>query len=261
MHYTDNANSWKRIGMLCRLYWPGLKLGFFISILLPMVCVFLSAAITRLTGHATDWIFRWPISILLYISPIMLTKRDYRDVAAQLPVTAAEKLGFLLLTFWIIVPAAICLSSLIGEWISIAIFGDKVIEMLDLYEEQAMMVLDNPGFNSIAMNTILSVTSVWAMVAVVLYYVVTTKKNRALSAVGSMIVVSLASALFVGIIGGIIGVIAGFKGAADGISDAAIQESIRQMTIYILIFTWILIMAIGTIFVVKLYKRLRNCGF
>lgn len=261
MHYTDNANSWHRILMLWRLYWPGLKLGYIICAILPFVAVFLSAMLAHFTGSSMDLLSQWPISLLIYLSPIMLARRDYRDVSSQLPVTAAEKLGFLLLTFWVAVPAVIHLSANLGELLSVAVFGSHIKNLLNGAEQRALTMLQDYGFDSAFTNKVFGFTSIMAMIAIELYYLVKVKHNRILAVIATMLTINFASGILAGILGACIGFYHGYHGKAAGLDDAQITAAIIHATLWIMSTIYVLVMTAAIIYLIKLYKRLRNCGF
>lgn len=260
MHYTDNAHSLRRVADLMRLYYPGIKPGLIITAVTPALIMLLGTAIGKLTGSIPETLVRWPIFMLLYLSPVMLTRRDYRAISGQLPVTATEKLGFLLIMFVIIVPAIILLSVVVGILLSILIFGMEVSEMWSILDINQMSRMSEFGISTGATIFSSCLTFV-AFEAVVLYYVVTSGKNRVLAAIVAMFAFSIVLGLMGGIAGATIGFIEGFKGASESLDDALVQAHIRELTIWVLYAVSIFAEVVGLVYMIKLYRRLRNCGF
>ncbi len=100
----EKKGWWSKTWMLFQYYWPGLRKQV---ILMPLAAVLITAGVSWYLslGFGTDNVMLplSAVSIMYYLAPIGLAHKNYRSTSATLPVTAGQKLTFLLLYFWIFV--------------------------------------------------------------------------------------------------------------------------------------------------------------
>lgn len=257
--YTDNVSSWHRLWMLFKFYWPGcLRRGTLIMALSTLAFVLLGGLVLKAFGFFPS-ILMFPLTMVLYLSPIMLTRRDYRFVSAQLPVTVGEKIGFLLIYFGFVIPLVMAVSVVIGGLLSIWILNVDIVAVLDSVGSESLQ----------AMPLAFLPVYFFAILIIILYYMIT-RQNRPLAAMVSFFMVFIALTVLSFIGGMVIGVVAmvslanpAMACSANAIADSesALAPIIAQgmpivMTVIICILT-----ASGIIYLSKLAKYLRNSGF
>ncbi len=247
--YTDNYSSWRRMLRLARFYWPLLKpciIGYPLVIL--ALCI-ISGLGARYIG-AELWpasLFVVPIDIMWVFAPVTLTRRDYRFVSQQLPVTAAEKLSFLLITFLIVFPAIISVALSAGELIVEWCVGVSLENILPTVTTRLMII----GLLQVLVLTVIS-----------LYYTVTSS-NRAFAGMISSVVAYILLLVASGIVMFGIGFYEGYMGVCKEVALSSPQgqqmiERATDLSQYIVLGLFVLI---GIRYISKLYKFLRNSGF
>lgn len=240
--------------MLCKLYWPGVSRGVLWYPIIVFMLTFVSAAIAHGFGSWPMVMYSVPISVMFVCSPIIFTRRDYQSVSAQLPVTASEKLGFLLMVCWILMPALIFLSATVGEWVASAIFGQDIKSAIEAVAK---------GISN--WRTVSGFIQIYCILTIALYYNVTRRKNRAGATLVSAFVAYISFMVIAGIVMFSIGLYMGFQAAANAPEpdfDALFTSTlIDNMIRYWDVAAISLFAIVALVYLKKLYTHLRNHGF
>lgn len=254
LEYTDKPFSWRRVAMLAKYLFPGLKKQMIFLPLAAISFTFAYVCFIQMGFESVSLGLVTATGILFYLAPIGLARFDYRSTVAQLPLCAKEKMAFLILYFWVFMGIATSLvPALILSYFSLTM--DKVMTGL-------IGISDFTGNNDpiiLMCNVIVSI----ALQTAVLYGVVTAKGSRQAR---GMINLAIAYGLLIvlAFVGGTIGVsldIASHPGplsSYDFDNDPdLLKNTIKVTTITLTFFASI---ALGFI-IVKLYKRLKYSGF
>ncbi len=167
---TD-ATSWSRIAMVARYFWPRLKNYL---ILAPVV----SAVFTLIAMQMTDMMFKqyvmFLLALLIVLAPVKLSRRPDGDFTYTLPALGWEKCTVLFGIFFLIIPALVIIPSEIVA----RLFGGSP-ESLGMPEMSSG-------------NTVLMSIGGWIMIysslAVCLWAVMSTNRNRAVKGVISALI-------------------------------------------------------------------------
>ncbi len=249
--YVENHTSLSRIGMLFRLYMPALKRGFILYPIAVILLAFACGLIMKVTGSWPMMLFSIPFTVMFVCSPCVITRRDYRAVSAQLPVTAGEKLGFLMLNFMVIYPLLLWVSAEVSYYLVQWTLG---IDVMAIMREQEVA---NPC--TIATGMLM----VFGIIAITMYYTFTARGNRTGACILSAFVTYLVFMFMLGIVMVCIGFYEGFKAAqASPMPEEMIdEETIMMLTRHVQVICAAVFTVAAAIYLRKLYKRLRNSGF
>ncbi len=108
MKQQNSSFSWARLQMVAAYYYPLIKKQM---IWYPIVVVILYTL--GYLCQLVDWLapigvtFIAPFSFMFYWAPIVIARRDSRMITSMLPATAAEKIVFLALYFFVAIPVLI----------------------------------------------------------------------------------------------------------------------------------------------------------
>lgn len=256
--YADNAHSLRRMLMLWRLYWPTLRIGVIICIVFPILMYSLAGVIANLTGVYVDINYYCPILELL---PLLLAFRDYRHISSQLPVTAGEKMIFLIVVFFVIFPGLLSLSELVGQWLLNDAFGQTVHNLFNEYNQKIMSTLKDNQLQWMRNNIFVGYGFAFALISVELYYIVTAKKNRIVAGLLSLLFAYLGICLIFAFVSAVVGIIIGYNSADETIPEEVIRIEMLHSLKWVIAFAFGSIATIAIVYLIKLYKKLRNCGF
>lgn len=247
--YTDNYSSWRRMLRLAGLYRPLLQpaiIGyFFITLALCIV-----TGIGCRYGGADKWsviMLAIPINIMWACSPVSLTRRDYRFVSKQLPVTATEKLWFLLITYLIVFPVIITTSLTVGG---------ALLKLCNVVSLESVL----PGYSRrlIALGLIQLII----LTVISLYYTVTST-NRSFAGIISCILAYLSLLVASAVVMFCLGVYQGYMDAVNNVETCSsdMPQLIERAMVYSQYAISGIFIIVGLIYIRKLYKYLRNSGF
>lgn len=199
---SENRFSWRRVWMLFQLYYPLLKKQMIFFPILSALAVLLTAWLIKVNEVTSIWdqnfgFAGWPmimVSIMFYLAPIGLARRDMRPLCAMLPVTVAEKMTFLILYFWI---------------------GVMLLTSGAVYLTAFVMIPFDPmmwdfignAINSFSNILGFSVWSIWGWImawtyqAIVMLVVISASRNRILWGILTYFGVAIASGIISGISG------------------------------------------------------------
>lgn len=103
---TENAGlnrfSWRRVWMIARYVYPAIKwqiIGYPVATFVLTV-IYVAAMATGLRSVNVAAASGLLIGMMFYLAPLAMANRDFRSTMAMLPVTAGEKMAFLLLYLW-----------------------------------------------------------------------------------------------------------------------------------------------------------------
>lgn len=240
--YRENTTSWKRIWKLFRLYAPAFRQPIIIYIASSLLLTILTGGLVKITGQLHEFIIALPASILFICSPVILTRHDYRPVSSQLPVNATEKLVLLLIMFWIAIPLILTASITSGIFLSECIFEVDIVSLMPPSKLQH--------------DTITGLCLGLCLITIELHYQTKARSNRTGVTLLSAFIGYVSFILIAGVTMGGIGFYIGFTEAADAQHVnleklLSIAESILDT----------LLVAMTAIYLVKLFKLLRNHGF
>lgn len=244
-----NAFQWKRVGMLFSLYYPVLKWQIAGYLCLAVVMTGL-VAVGNSFGYAIIplTLCSFVLGAAFYLAPISITRRDYRQVCALLPATAAEKMAFLLLYFFIG-----CYLMLNGP-----LFAAHFIwpDHVPMYQNL------NPQIQNIEISVfgyLSGVITALGIVTVALWTLVVGKTSRAALVFAAVVAVTVAQS----IVGGVCGMIYAFS-HLDEMELLANDGDISSVA-NLVEFAWkvglIVSLAIVCVFMALLYKKLKHRGF
>lgn len=169
----SDSFSWKRVGMIFRYVYPGLKKQILLfpvlSVLIGLCMLFAPIDITSSMSIA--------ISIAYVLSPIGLAHKDFKPTMGMLPVTTGEKAAFLFGYFWIAVPLLLYLPLLIMFGAAHLFTPSRVAYFMQMYDL---------GLNIISpVNLVLTQFVAMAFQTMVLYVVINSSVNRILKGVAT----------------------------------------------------------------------------
>lgn len=247
--FVENHNSWHRIAMLFRLYWPVLRKGV---ITYPLAIVLLYAAVALLqvaTGGWHEVLVEVALTVMIVWAPVMITRYDYRSVCAQLPVTAGDKLAFLMIVFWLIFPALVMVPQLLCGWVMDTVFSiDTTAGLLS-------------GDEPIGNYVLIGVLTLYSLITIGMYYAVTAKSNRAWACMLSVFVYYIGYMVLSGIVMFSIGFYDGFMSAVGNENTTYSLSDIESWSLMFTTAVSIIYILVAGIYLVNLHKRLRNSGF
>ncbi|MCM1451354.1 MAG: hypothetical protein NC102_03785 [Clostridium sp.] len=246
-----NKFQWKRVGMLFKLYYPVLHWQIIIYFILSLAMTGLMA----LGNHYGHVLFPMTVcglvmSLAYYLAPISITRRDYRHVCAALPATATEKLVFLLLYFGVGMYLVIYGPNYILQYL----FPDAVPSAQSITARYGME--GDLGIDFGWWTYPYQFFNAFAIVPVTLWAMVVSKTNRAAMIFAAYIVATIAESM----IGGMVG----FVWALTHLDEMTSPEDIYKvgdLIEYVFILGTLMAVAIVSVFLPLLYKKLKRCGF
>ena len=255
--FRENHFSWRRLAMIIRLYWPTLRGMLLFFTLLSFIITF-SIGIYNYVTHSTmpNMAF-YTLGLLGLIAPLTITRRDFRDVSSQLPVTAGEKTMTLIVFYWIAFPVAISLAQwgadrILNVWLGIDVMTYYMTVLLSEFETETLAAVFVTG-----------TIQTMCIVTVELYALVCSRKNRMLTGLGAaaatmavLMVISIMTFFCIGVWFGL--------NASD--AEVPMQEEMMAEGLKMALSLGMKIMlaassVITVIATYKLHKRLNNSGF
>jgi len=244
---TNNKFQWKRVGMLFRLYYPMIRWQI-VGYVILSIAVTGIMAFGQWMGHVMfpATVGSLMLSIAYYIAPIGFTRRDYRQVCDILPVTAGEKMAFLLLYFGL---GTILLLS--GPFYLLHfIFPDYVPCYLSAYNANVGIEIPVWGYLS-------GFVSALSVVAVTLWTLVVSKTSRGAMIFAAVVAVNVVMSV-IGGIAGIVFAITHFDELKNNPEDILFVGGLVNYIIAIGIFISVTIISV---FLTMLYRKLKCRGF
>ena len=206
--------SWNRVKAVAEYYYPMLRAQMIIYPIVAFALYIVATAATHITW--TDLFWAAPatvISFMVYLAPVVLTRRDSRMVDMLLPATALEKLIVLGGYFFIIVPLLTY-----GVYYLIGGLFDMLLPITTVIEK-LRMVRHNMGVTAFIYHTteaVPAVTAFWTLLVV--------KRSRTLK----VVLASVLSMMAMGIVGMVWGMFVAFtSGFFDGLDEIASDPSIK----------------------------------
>ncbi|MCC8119550.1 MAG: hypothetical protein LIP09_12500 [Bacteroidales bacterium] len=200
----ENRFSWRRVWMLFQLYYPLLKKQIIFFPILSALAVLLTAWLMKVNEVASMFdegfgFAGWPmymISIMFYLAPIGLARRDMRSLCAMLPVKPLEKLVFLILYLW---GGVMVLTTGVAYLTVFALipFNPNLWNLIkEVYTQfHSMFGISALSFWGWVMA--------WLYQSIVLFVVITVKRNRVLWGIISYFAISVCFGILSGIAGAI----------------------------------------------------------
>lgn len=263
----ENRFSWRRVWMLFQLYYPQLKKQIIFFPILSALAIFLTAWLVEVNDVTSVWDERmsvaWPmlmISIMYYLAPIGFARRDVRQLCAMLPVTAAEKLVFILIYLFIGVNLLTSGVSYLAAFVIMPIcpqMWDMVLESFQLFNTTfGFSVWSVSGFSM-----------AWLFQIIVMYVVLIAKRNRVLKG----IIAYFGATIAVGILSGLAGMIGAMymimKHGQDYAQNLIPEADPDQITAEMTQMVQTIMYPVGAVAVVvliwliwKMYKKLKYSG-
>ncbi len=250
--YMDNNDKfqWKRVGMLFSLYFPMIKWQVVGYVILSVAVAGLMALGQRI-GHVMFpvTVSSFILGIAYYLAPISFTRRDYRQISDILPVTASEKMVFLLLYFGI------------GTYLMLNgpfyllhfLFPDYVPSYISA-------VNLNLGCDFVLISYISGFVSAFGMVSVSLWALAISKTSRAATIFGAVVAAMVASSF----IGGIVGFTYAMTHLSEfenSVEDPAMVMNVSGLVKVVFIMGLVVSGSLMATFLTLLYRKLKRCGF
>lgn len=237
--------------MLFNFYWPALRGKLLVLSLLTLMVTLAIGMYMASTGHEAPWGAYFCVSLFAMLSPLTLLGKDYRSTTAQLPVTAGEKLGTLLLYFWVLFPLSIYAANLLSEfiikqWLGVSITESFLSEYLDAGVEMYTIYICG-WIESLLLCTIC------------IYFVTTSRDLRAGRTIIAVLISYVALMMIMSISLFIFGFMAGFN--ATVYCDELGVNQMSDAMVKGLIIVAVLSVFAAAFFLRKLYKYLNNSGF
>lgn len=238
--------------MLFRLYYPMLKwqiVGYLILSIAVAGIITLGQFLGHLTFPITIGAFM--LGVAYYVAPVVLTRRDYRQISTILPVTTGEKMAFLMLYF-----GAGTYLMLNGPlYLLHFVLPDYVPCYTEIYSDKVGLSIGALGYLS-------GYISAFSMVIVALWALVVSKTSRAAMVIAAVVVVTVAQSM----IGGIIGLVFAIThidmfANMDNVPKQEDIMMIGDLVNYVVAITALMSVTIIIIFVTLLYRKLKYRGF
>lgn len=108
MKQQNSSFSWARLRMVAAYYYPLIKkqmIWYPIVVTVLYTLAYLCQMVSWLAPVGAAFI--GPFSFMFYWAPIIIARRDSRMITSMLPATAAEKIVFLALYFFVVIPILI----------------------------------------------------------------------------------------------------------------------------------------------------------
>lgn len=241
--------QWKRVGMIFSLYYPMIKWQIIWYPVLSLAVAGLMA-LGKCTGFLTVPITFGSLllSVAYFLAPIALTRRDYRQVSNILPVTAAEKLAFLIIYFYVF--------TYIMVNVPCGVMQKAFPDYVPCY------VMANPAMPEISIGAVgyaSGFLSSFTTMSVCLWAMVSLKTSRAAGVVGAW----LGFNFLLGLVGGAVGAVYAlshiemFKDIDSVQGALGLTRMLKHLFIIVIPLSLILV----GIFTTLLYKKLKTRGF
>lgn len=249
--FRENHFSWSRMMALVRLCWPSLRGILLVLSLAVLVLTVAMGAYVHFTQKNPSMLAYYVLSMLTVLSPLAITRRDFRSVTAQLPVTASEKTTALLLLFWVVFPLSTFVFQYVGEWIIESWFG---VDLVRIYM--------NDFYDDLALAMIFGTVQTLCIIVIELYALVTARKNRIIAAIGAAVGTVVGFMLMSVVMFFCIGIWIGLRARAAGATDLTDEMyNLPQVLAWVITILLAVSVAATIIFTFKLNKRLNNSGF
>ena len=253
IEYTPVAARWKGMWMLTRFYMPMLKPQLISYPIIVMFLLMVQSILGYLTGYYACMAFSWIVAMMQYFGPMALTRHDARFTSSMLPVTASQKLGFLLIYSWLVLPLLIMIPAMLTFGIFHVSGIDALTALPQAYHAKFLANMATQG-------SLLSSIIIGLGFQVVTFYPLIFKKgNRGMMMFLFFFVALFAVMFLAGLTGGIYGVYVGYTDAVAGIETTDIDTSplIRILNTCFGILSAI----VSAVLLIRMYKKLRNRGF
>lgn len=242
---VSNQFSWHRVWSIASMYQPAIKWQIVIYTAISFATGFLAYFLSaNLLGVLAYGMLGFVTGFLAYFGSLVFARRSNMIVETMLPATGAEKSVFYIGYSLIIIPIALYLPyyavMFIGNWIH-PIVGE-FSEILDM---QNKMTVESYGLN--LMQSLLPM-------AVCLYVVMASTKNRIVKAVAWTIGVNI----LMGLVGMIYGIVVALSGKFTPDEDSAYNMGIaigENMSVLIMI-CGAASLAISLVFVWLTYRKI-----
>lgn len=246
----EDKFQWRRVGMIARFYYPILRKQIICFPILTVICTFILAlSIRKEESMVILLLCSLPIAGMYYFSPIGLARKDCRMLSDQLPVTASEKLVFLLLYFCIcinLLTSGVMLLSMLFIYPLFPDLLDWLIKICAEFKAEMGFSVYNPGM----------LPTGWFMQFCTLYGVICSKKNRMIHGILIFVGSFLAFLLLSGFGGFFIGV---FYGVTHNAMD---PEAMKVNAALLLLQMTSAIGMLASMWLIwKIYKKLKYSGF
>lgn len=245
--------SWKRVLSLAHYLAPALRKQLIICAVSATVLSLLYVFFTYAEASRIAFTCYSVIGLMFIMAPLGLGKADYRFTVAQLPVSAGEKLAFLLIYFWAVL---------------MLVINVVPVVILSLFSISPETVMGSyvPFGDEPAMLSVLGATSYLISMVLqlfVLYTMVTAKGNRALRAVVGLIIlyVVFMFAVFVLSVIHTAYELAKLPAGVNPTDLPADPQFMSHTLVGVFIVVAALFVVFGAVLLVKLYKRLKHSGF
>lgn len=237
--------------MLFSLYYPTLRWQIFGYLLLSVVVTGLMALGQRL-GHIMFpvTVSSFILGLAYYLAPISITRRDYRPISSILPVTTGEKTAFLLLYFGV----ATYLLLFGPYWLMQLIFPDAVPS----YHTLSVVTGVNKYFDYGAWVYLSNFLSAFAIMPVALWALVVSKTSRAAMVFAAYVVTTVAESM----VGGMVGFfyVLTHINELETVSPDDILN-VKELVKTVLVISALTVVALISVFVPLLYRKLKTRGF
>ncbi len=254
MTQYDKSFSWERLKMVAAYYYPILKNQM---IWYPIVVVALYGL--AVLCQMVDWlapvgaVLTAPFAFMLYLSPIILARHDNRLIMSMLPATAAEKITFLAVYFFVIVP--------------LLVFGVEytLVGITELIAPEYNFVIKALSMVGVE-NYLLALNQLDELIPLALCFwgVIYFKENRTLKA----ILVAAGGMVAMGIVGAIYGIIiagkavvdakaAGVEFNAEAFEDDFAVQMAQHMNPIIIGFSILSVLLVAFV-IWRSYRRIKN---
>lgn len=245
---------------LARFYYPTLRLQLALYPIVGLLLVAADLLCTLFIGSSITMTVLIIASFLEVLAPVAFTRHDCRFISSMLPVTAHEKLGFLLIYCWI-VASVVLMGPMILAYSLLGMVDNAAVQTM----VAAFLSLDTlyEGMNVSPSLTFCFVAGL-SIQTIVLYPVVTKKRNRTLLMVMLLVGTFLVEGFFGLFAGGIYGFYMGYTEASGGTVETdpeAWTRSLAELTLNVEMFTALVLLIVAVILLIKMSKKLRNCGF
>lgn len=202
--------SFRRFALLWSFYRPILSRQLIIYFGASLLFAILTLLPAKSAVQCTFFTVIWTALPYMYeLAPIVLAKHgDSRVIERLLPASAAEKLTFFSIYFFLIIPLVTYLLPEIALFIYRALTAVHTDEMLTLVDIQ---------LNNAPIIIVMNAFSTWTASVVCLYVVISRRRNQVLMGILSVFAVNI----LVGLVGAVYGAASAFViGMHDGLTGA-----------------------------------------
>lgn len=239
-----------------QLYYPALKKQIICFPLVSLALMWIGVLYYRM-GCDLEMSLLMPVaaaSAMYYVAPIGIARRDFKPISALLPVTASEKMTFLLLYFGLFIAVEINLSIIISALIVLPPIPNGLSTLWD--------IMTGFGKHYPPVFLVISWGPALAILLCVLYTVVTVKRNRVFKGLLAFVVALILLMLVGGIIGFIVGMLEGYGYLPDlGLWNNYAKTLTPRFTYILMVVEFVFSLPIVATYLVLLYKKLQRSGF